>query len=92
MLSTVVERFRRRPAGPAALEGARPVAGTPGPAWMRGTQAPDVVFGSDARLLNAPMVLGVLGAVEAALTSMGAPTAGSGVAAAAVALGDALRS
>ncbi len=40
--------------------------------------------------VNAPMVLGVLGAVEAALASMGAPTAGSGVAAAAASLGAAL--
>lgn len=44
-----------------ALQGASPVAGTPGPAWMGGTQAPDVVFGSDARLLNAPMVLALNG-------------------------------
>jgi alanine-glyoxylate transaminase/serine-glyoxylate transaminase/serine-pyruvate transaminase len=42
--------------------------------------------------VNAPMVLGVLGAVEAALAAMGAPTAGSGVAAAAKALGQALAS
>ncbi len=40
--------------------------------------------------VNAPMVLGVLGVVEAALGSMGAPTAGSGVAAAAAVLGQAL--
>lgn len=40
--------------------------------------------------VNAPMVLGVLGTVEAALTAMGAPIGGSGVAAAAAALGNAL--
>jgi alanine-glyoxylate transaminase/serine-glyoxylate transaminase/serine-pyruvate transaminase len=40
--------------------------------------------------VNAPMVLGVLGTVEAALTSMGAPMGGSGVAAAAATLGSAL--
>lgn len=40
--------------------------------------------------VNAPMILGVLGTVEAALRSMGAPLGGSGVAAAASALGDAL--
>lgn len=37
--------------------------------------------------VNAPMVLGVLGTIEAALTSMGAPMGGSGVAAAAACLG-----
>ena len=37
--------------------------------------------------VNAPMVLGVLGTIEAALVSMGAPMAGSGVAAAAAVLG-----
>jgi alanine-glyoxylate transaminase / serine-glyoxylate transaminase / serine-pyruvate transaminase len=40
--------------------------------------------------VNAPMVLGVLGAVEASLRSMGAPVGGSGVAAAATALGRSL--
>ncbi len=40
--------------------------------------------------VNAPMVLGVLGTVEAALISMGAPVGGSGVAAAAAVLGNAL--
>jgi alanine-glyoxylate transaminase/serine-glyoxylate transaminase/serine-pyruvate transaminase len=40
--------------------------------------------------VNAPMVLGVLGAVEAALVSMGAPIGGSGVAAATAVLGRAL--
>lgn len=37
--------------------------------------------------VNAPMVLGVLGAVETALTAMGSPLGGSGVAAAAGAIG-----
>jgi alanine-glyoxylate transaminase/serine-glyoxylate transaminase/serine-pyruvate transaminase len=37
--------------------------------------------------VNAPMILGVLGAVETALDRMGAPTSGSGVAAAAECLG-----
>jgi alanine-glyoxylate transaminase/serine-glyoxylate transaminase/serine-pyruvate transaminase len=36
--------------------------------------------------VNAPMALGVLGAIEAALHAMGAPTSGSGVAAAASSL------
>jgi alanine-glyoxylate transaminase/serine-glyoxylate transaminase/serine-pyruvate transaminase len=40
--------------------------------------------------VNAPMVLGVLGTVEAALASMGAPVGASGVAAAAASLGAAL--
>jgi alanine-glyoxylate transaminase/serine-glyoxylate transaminase/serine-pyruvate transaminase len=40
--------------------------------------------------VNAPMVLGVLGTIEAALHSMGAPVGGSGVAAAAVVLGSGL--
>jgi len=40
--------------------------------------------------VNAPMVLGVLGSVEAALTSMGAPVVGSGVAAATRVVADAL--
>ena len=40
--------------------------------------------------VNAPMVLGVLGAVESALTAMGAPTGGSGVAAASGVIGAAL--
>lgn len=40
--------------------------------------------------VNAPMVLGVLGTVEAALVSMGAPVGGSGVAAAARVLAGAL--
>jgi alanine-glyoxylate transaminase/serine-glyoxylate transaminase/serine-pyruvate transaminase len=40
--------------------------------------------------VNAPMVLGVLGAVEAALIAMNAPVAGSGIAAAAQLIGDAL--
>lgn len=37
--------------------------------------------------VNAPMVLGVLGAIESALADLGAPTGGSGVAAASAALG-----
>ena len=40
--------------------------------------------------VNAPMVLGVIGTVEAALTSMGAPIGGSGVAVATAVLGAAL--
>ena len=36
--------------------------------------------------VNAPMVMGVLGAIEAALLSLGAPLGASGVAAAAAAL------
>jgi alanine-glyoxylate transaminase/serine-glyoxylate transaminase/serine-pyruvate transaminase len=40
--------------------------------------------------VNAPMVLGVLGVVESALQSMGAPVGGSGVAAASASLGTAL--
>ena len=40
--------------------------------------------------VNAPMVLGVLGTIESALAAMGAPVAGSGVAAAASAIGSAL--
>jgi alanine-glyoxylate transaminase/serine-glyoxylate transaminase/serine-pyruvate transaminase len=32
--------------------------------------------------VNAPMILGVVGAIEAALSAIGAPIAGSGVAAA----------
>jgi alanine-glyoxylate transaminase/serine-glyoxylate transaminase/serine-pyruvate transaminase len=40
--------------------------------------------------VNAPMVLGVLGTIEAALTAMDAPVAGSGVAAAARVLGRAV--
>ena len=40
--------------------------------------------------LNPPMLLGTLGTVEAALRSMGAPTAGSGVAAAASVIADAI--
>lgn len=41
--------------------------------------------------VNAPMVLGVLGTVEAALHAMGAPVGGSGAAAAAAVVADALR-
>jgi alanine-glyoxylate transaminase/serine-glyoxylate transaminase/serine-pyruvate transaminase len=53
------------------------------------------VAGSSFRIghmghVNAPMVLGVLGSVEAALMSMEAPIGGSGVAAAAVSLSGAL--
>lgn len=40
--------------------------------------------------VNAPMILGVLGTVEAALHALGAPLGGSGVAAAAAAIGGAL--
>ena len=40
--------------------------------------------------VNAPMVLGVVGTVEAALTAMGAPVGASGVAAAAAVMGAAL--
>jgi alanine-glyoxylate transaminase/serine-glyoxylate transaminase/serine-pyruvate transaminase len=40
--------------------------------------------------VNAPMVMGVLGAVEASLAALGAPTGGSGVAAAAARLASAL--
>jgi len=40
--------------------------------------------------LNPPMVLGTLGTIEAALLSMGAPVGGSGVAAAAAAIADAM--
>ncbi len=40
--------------------------------------------------VNAPMVLGVVGAIEAALASMGAVLPRSGVAAAATAIGEAL--
>jgi len=40
--------------------------------------------------LNPPMVLGTLGTIEAALLSMGAPMGGSGVAAAASAIADAM--
>jgi len=42
--------------------------------------------------LNAPMILGTLGTVEAVLAATGAPTGGSGVAAAAAVLGAALKS
>ncbi len=41
--------------------------------------------------VNAPMILGVLGGVETALTALGAPIGGSGVAAASAHLGQALR-
>ncbi len=41
--------------------------------------------------VNAPMILGVLGSVEAALGAIGAPVGGSGVAAAAAVLADELR-
>lgn len=41
--------------------------------------------------LNPPMVLGTLGTIEAALVALGAPRGGSGVAAAAAAIGAALR-
>lgn len=40
--------------------------------------------------LNPPMILGTLGTIEATLLAMGAPLGGSGVAAAAVHIGDAL--
>lgn len=40
--------------------------------------------------LNPPMLLGTLGTIEAALAAMGAPVGGSGVAAAAVVLGEAM--
>ena len=40
--------------------------------------------------VNAPMVLGVVGVIEAVLTSMGADLPRSGVAAAAAVLGEAL--
>jgi alanine-glyoxylate transaminase/serine-glyoxylate transaminase/serine-pyruvate transaminase len=40
--------------------------------------------------LNPPTVLGTLGTIEAALTAMGAPTGGSGVAAAAASIGTAM--
>ena len=41
--------------------------------------------------VNAPMILGVLGSIEAGLTAIGASVGGSGVAAASSVLGDALR-
>jgi alanine-glyoxylate transaminase/serine-glyoxylate transaminase/serine-pyruvate transaminase len=40
--------------------------------------------------LNPPMLLGTLGTIEAALHSLGVPTGGSGVAAAARVIGDAV--
>jgi alanine-glyoxylate transaminase/serine-glyoxylate transaminase/serine-pyruvate transaminase len=40
--------------------------------------------------LNPPMLLGTLGTIEAALHALGAPTGGSGVAAAATVIGDAV--
>jgi hypothetical protein len=42
--------------------------------------------------LNPPAVLGTLGTIEAALTAMHAPLGGSGVAAAAAVVGDAMSS
>jgi alanine-glyoxylate transaminase/serine-glyoxylate transaminase/serine-pyruvate transaminase len=40
--------------------------------------------------VNAPMILGVLGTIEAALAAMSAPVGGSGVAAAATSMGGAI--